>query len=95
MRSLLLVVFWAVAEAGQDYTVSIKAGEVSDTSGNPVIAGDLGAVNITVLNDVIEPPAESIRIEAEDYKAGMNGVAYLDTSRGNFGGAHIVTIMSI
>ena len=79
---------WNRSEAG-DYTVSLKAGEVSDTSGNTTSAAVLGTVNLTVTGDVdVVEPAETIRIEAEDYNTGMNGVAYLDTSSGNFGGAY-------
>ena len=77
---------WDISEAG-DYTVSINAGEISDATGNSATAGVLGTVNLTVTGDVVEP-AETIRIEAEDYLTGMNGVAYLDTSRGNFGGVY-------
>jgi|GEM_PF-2314351 len=87
---------WDLAEAG-DYTVALKAGEVSDTAGNLAAAAVLGTVNLTVTEDA-EPPvdpnpvtpgtAETIRIEAEDYNAGINGLTYLDTSGGNFGGAY-------
>ena len=84
---------WDLAEAG-DYTISLKAGEVSDASGNLAAAEVLGTVSLTVTEDT-QPPtdpgtgnATTIRIEAEDYNAGANGVAYLDTSGGNFGNAY-------
>ena len=87
---------WDATDAG-DYTINLKEGEVSDPNGNSVAAGDLGTLNLFVAG-VEEPPVtppvtppsvgNSIRIEAEDYRAGINGIDYLDTSRHNFGGAH-------
>ena len=87
---------WDATDAG-DYTINLKEGEVSDPNGNSVAAGDLGTLNLFVAG-VEEPPVtppvtppsvgNSIRIEAEDYRAGINGIDYLDTSRHNFGGAY-------
>lgn len=70
-----------------DYTVTLNAEAVSDTSDNAIAANSLGSFSI----DIIGNPStigDTIRIEAEDYKTGNNGIEYFDTSRGNFGGAH-------
>ncbi|MEL6910291.1 MAG: carbohydrate-binding domain-containing protein [Cyanobacteria bacterium J06598_4] len=93
---------WNGAEAG-DYTISLKAGEVNDTNNNSAGAGVLGNLTLYVIGDDEEPAnpgtgnpdtgnlgtaGETIRIEAEDYKAGANGVAYFDTSQDNLGNAY-------
>ncbi|MEL6493789.1 MAG: carbohydrate-binding protein [Cyanobacteria bacterium J06623_7] len=82
---------WDGADAG-DYTISIQADEVSDPNGNSVLAGDLGTISLFVAGaEPPEPPqpvGDTIRIEAENYRQGIHGVDYLDTSRYNFGGAH-------
>ena len=87
---------WDTADKGT-YTVAVKAGQVSDINGNKVAASVLGNLNIDIASvqpPVTEPPTNqpsediTIRIEAEDYKAGVNGDKYLDTSRNNFGGAY-------
>lgn len=86
---------WDAADKGE-YTVAVKAG-VSDINGNNVAAKVLGKLNIDISGvsaPAVKPPTSqpsddlTIRIEAEDYKAGVNGDTYLDTSRNNFGGAH-------
>ncbi|EDX86073.1 Carbohydrate binding module (family 6) [Synechococcus sp. PCC 7335] len=77
---------WQNADAGS-YSVSLAANEVADTSGNVAAAGSIGSFNITVS----EPPTLGngpLRIEAEDYKAGTNGVEYFDTTAGNGGGEY-------
>ena len=78
---------WDTADKGA-YTVAVKAGQVSDTNGTKIAASVLGNFNLDVAG--VKPPekATTIRIEAEDYKAGVNGDKYLDTSRNNFGGAY-------
>ena len=82
---------WDATDAG-DYTIALKEGEVRDPNGNSIAAGDLGTLSLFVagveepLNR--DPVGDTIRIEAEDYRTGINGVDYLDTSRHNFGGAH-------
>ena len=82
---------WDAQDAG-DYTIALKEGEVRDPNGNSIAAGDLGTLSLFVagveepLNR--DPVGDTIRIEAEDYRTGINGVDYLDTSRHNFGGAH-------
>ena len=79
---------WDLTEAG-DYTISLQADEVSDAAGNAAVVSELGTLNLTVNENTSDrPPVPTIRIEAEDYKQGMNGVAYLDTSSGNFGGKY-------
>ena len=87
---------WDTANKGK-YTVAVKAGQVSDINGNKVAAKVLGNLDIniaSVQSPVTEPPTNqpseniTIRIEAEDYKIGVNGDKYLDTSRNNFGGAY-------
>ena len=84
-------VTWDGTDAG-DYTITLKEGEVSDLNDNSVAAGDLGTLSLFVagvekpLNP--DPVGDTIRIEAEDYRTGINGVDYLDTSRHNFGGAY-------
>ncbi len=75
---------WDAADKGK-YTVAVKAGEVSDTSNNKIAAANLGSFTVDVLVDQ-QPVAGRIRIEAEDYKTGNNGVEFFDTSRNNFGG---------
>ena len=78
---------WDTADKGA-YTVAVKAGQVSDTNGTKIAASVLGNFNLDIAG--VQPPgkATTIRIEAEDYKAGVNGDKYLDTSRNNFGGAY-------
>lgn len=87
---------WDTADKGE-YTVAVKAGAVEDINGNKIAAKVLGKLDIDVPSvqpPAVKPPTSqpsddiTIRIEAEDYKAGVNGDSYLDTSRNNFGGAH-------
>ncbi len=77
---------WDNADQG-NYTVTLNTGAVSDTSNNAIAAGSLGSFTIDVTGGQTTT-GNTIRIEAEDYKTGNNGVEYFDTSRGNFGGAH-------
>ena len=76
---------WDNADKG-NYTVALKAEAVSDTSNNAIAAGSLGSFTIDVTGGQTTT-GNTIRIEAEDYKTGNNGIEYFDTSRGNFGGA--------
>ena len=87
---------WDAADKGE-YTVAVKAGAVEDINGNKIAAKVLGKLDIDVPGDqppAVKPPTSqpsddlTIRVEAEDYKAGVNGDTYLDTSRNNFGGAY-------
>ncbi|MEL7227480.1 MAG: carbohydrate-binding domain-containing protein, partial [Cyanobacteria bacterium J06576_12] len=64
----------------------VAANEVVDTSGNAVEAGILGSFSLSV--DEAPAVGSSLRIEAEDYKAGTNGVEYFDTTAGNGGGEY-------
>ncbi|MEL7509558.1 MAG: carbohydrate-binding domain-containing protein [Cyanobacteria bacterium J06554_1] len=43
---------------------------------------------VTVNEEAPQPPGVDRRIEAEDYKAGTNGVEFFDTSSANLGGAY-------
>ena len=76
---------WDAADAGE-YSIAVKAGAVKDTSNNAIAAGTIGNIAIAVPDDGLAPGV--IRIEAEDYKTGNNGIEYFDTSRRNYGGAH-------
>ena len=79
---------WDQADNGE-YTVAVNDSQVSDSSGNSVIAGEVGSFNVNISQT--PPPSPSgniIRIEAEDYKAGTNGVEYFDDTTGNRGGAY-------
>ena len=77
---------WDAADEGE-YTVKINAGAVKDTNNNAIAASTLGKIAIDVSSDG-STTAEVIRIEAEDYKVGNNGIEYFDTSRRNYGGVH-------
>ncbi|MEM8720692.1 MAG: carbohydrate-binding domain-containing protein [Cyanobacteria bacterium P01_G01_bin.39] len=77
---------WDNADKG-DYTVTLNANAVSDTSDNKVATSSLGSFSVDVTGGQTTT-GDTIRIEAEDYKKGNNGNEYFDTSRGNFGGAH-------
>ncbi|MBE9080052.1 DUF4347 domain-containing protein, partial [Romeria aff. gracilis LEGE 07310] len=63
------------------YSIVVNAGEISDTSGNTVSSGEIGTFSVSI-------PVGTIRIEAEDYLAGTNGVEYFDKSAGNNGNAY-------
>jgi len=76
---------WQATDDG-NYTVTVVGGEILDTSGNSVAAGSIGSFTLSI-ND-ISAPTGPIRIEAEDYIAGTNGVEYFDTTAGNAGGAY-------
>ena len=78
---------WDAADEGE-YTVKINAGAVKDTNGNAIAASTLGKIAIDVSNKSATTPDGVIRIEAENYKLGNNGIEYFDTSRRNYGGAH-------
>ena len=78
---------WDVADKGE-YTVAINVGSVKDTSNNEIAASTLGKIAIDIPNEDPTIAEEVIRIEAEDYKIGNNGIEYFDTSRRNYGGAH-------
>ena len=77
---------WDAADNGE-YSVKVNAGAVEDTSNNAIAAGTLGKIAIDVPNNSTTT-GEVIRIEAEDYKVGNNGIEYFDTSRRNYGGVH-------
>jgi glucose/arabinose dehydrogenase len=76
---------WDLSEAGQ-YTVALQNGQVTDTSGNAAVGGTLGIFNVAVNNT--PPSTTPIRIQAEDYKAGGQGIGYNDLTAGNSGGAY-------
>ena len=78
---------WDAADKGE-YTVAVKAGAVEDINGNKVAAGVLGSFDLDISGVPSSAEPQTIRIEAEDYKLGVNGDTYLDTSRNNFGGAY-------
>ena len=78
---------WDAADKGE-YTVKINAGSVTDTNNNAIAASTLGKIAIDVPNNGSTTPGEVIRIEAENYKLGNNGIEYFDTSRRNYGGVH-------
>lgn len=74
------------------YKVELNAGQVSDTNNNKIAAGVLGSFAV---NAPHKPSATGvIRIEAEDYRAGINGEDYYDSStfansgEDNFGNAY-------
>ena len=77
---------WDAADKGE-YTVAINAGAVTDTTNNAIAASTLGKIAVDVPNNSTTT-GEVIRIEAEDYKVGNNGIEYFDTSRRNYGGVH-------
>ncbi len=77
---------WDAADEGE-YTVKINAGAVKDSNNNAIAASTLGKIAIDVPNNSTTAE-EVIRIEAEDYKLGNNGIEYFDTSRRNYGGAY-------
>ena len=74
---------WDTADIGE-YTISLQAGQVTDTSANAVAAGELGSFNLSVPGEPVN--GENIRIEAEDYKAGTNGTEFFDFNPENLGG---------
>ena len=86
---------WDLAEAG-DYTISLNTGEVSDVSGNTAAATVLGNLNIYFVDPNTNSgtgtvlPDGTIRIEAEEYKAGTNGTEYYDFDDENRSGAYRV-----
>ena len=73
-----------------DYTATgIGSSDVT------VSATDAGGLSVdttftVTVNEAVPPPppGRSIRIEAEDYKAGTNGVEFFDTGSSNVGGAY-------
>ena len=75
---------WTAADAGA-YAIAVKQGEIADSSGNAIEAAELGSVELNVSE---APTTETIRVEAEDYKAGTNGTEYFDFNVENFGNAY-------
>ena len=75
---------WAIADNGT-YTVTLHAGEVADNVGNSVSELALGSFAVNIGTPLA--PGSTIRVEAESYIGGVNGVEYLDTSAGNGGNA--------
>ena len=78
---------WDNTDQG-NYTVNLNAAAVSDTSDNAIAADSLGSFTVDITGGQQVTTGNTIRIEAEDYKTGNNGIEYFDTSRGNFGGAY-------
>ncbi len=78
---------WDVTDQG-NYTVALQSAQVSDTSGNFSAAANLGSFQLNVFETQPPTAIKKIRIEAEDYKTGTNGVEYFDTSAGNNGQAY-------
>ncbi|MBD2312675.1 carbohydrate-binding protein [Desertifilum sp. FACHB-1129] len=83
---------WAFADNGT-YSIVMEANQVSDTSNNFVAAGELGNFSVNIASPAPTPtptptPAASIRIQAEDYKPGGQGVGYFDTTHWNQGGVY-------
>ncbi|QUY44821.1 carbohydrate-binding domain-containing protein [Acaryochloris marina] len=76
---------WDEADDGS-YTVTLQAGEVADVLGNIVPELLLGTFAVNIANP--PPPSPNLRIEAESYIGGTNGVEYFDTSAGNGGNAN-------
>ncbi|MEM6602325.1 MAG: carbohydrate-binding domain-containing protein, partial [Verrucomicrobiota bacterium] len=77
---------WETSDNGT-YTITQPANAVSDTSGNFAASGELGSFNVNI-SDTPPPSGDVIRIEAEDYLGGTNGVEYFDSTAGNSGGAY-------
>ncbi|MEL7524072.1 MAG: carbohydrate-binding protein, partial [Cyanobacteria bacterium J06553_1] len=77
---------WSEADAGE-YSIFIKQGQVADVEGNVLDAETLGSITINIPDP--QASGDTIRIEAEDYKAGANGVEYFDFDPdSNNGGAY-------
>ena len=77
---------WQIDDSGT-YSIEVIGGEVADTNLNTVSAGVIGSFDLTI-NEIPPATGNTIRIEAEDYKAGTNGVEYFDDTTGNRGGAY-------
>ena len=76
---------WKKSDRG-GYNVAIAAEQVKDIDDNAVAAEVLGSFAINFTHNA--SAAGVIRIEAEDYKGGTNGVEYFDLEADNFGNAY-------
>ena len=78
---------WDIVDNGS-YQVTLQTGEVADTLANAVSETTLGSFDVSI--SAPPPPGSTFRIEAEDYRGGVNdanGGDYYDSTTGNNGGA--------
>ena len=79
---------------GWDSWQDVEVGNFSLAAGPQQLRIDMlkGKFNLNYLElkaaSAPEPPASMLKIEAEDYLAGGQGVAYFDTTAGNSGGVY-------